>query len=427
MSKLSTLFLVCLAINFTLSNVLAQNIRFDAEFRPRTELRQGFRKPMPDSLSAGFVTTQRTRFNAEYNSSNLKARLTLQDARIWGNSNNRVNSSKVEMYEGWFEWNLLQKLSLKMGRQTLCYDDQRLFAAPNWSYTGTAHDVLLLKYEQSFISLHSGFAYNNSADNLVNADYTYSNNQNYKALSYLWLGTDISSSLSFSVIGVCDAFEGVNDFSALYLRFTYGGNLVYNNDSSKIGGAFTAYFQNGKNPHQVYDGGYAELSAYLFAVKMHYTITHKAKVKLGCDYYSGSKAELEPAKSRTFNRLYGSPHSFNGSMEYFVSLPKQGLIDYYAGIDWTVKNKLRTECVFHFFSFSEDFYLEGAKANNNIGSEVDLLLNYTATKEVSVQLGVSKFFNTGSTAKYFKINDVSLKPNHWAYLMITVRPKLFVS
>jgi len=427
MSRLSTLLLVCLAIKIALSNVMAQNVQFDAEFRPRTELRQGFRKPVPDSLSATLVTTQRTRFNAEYKSSNLKARLTLQDARIWGNSNNRVNSSKVEMYEGWFEWNWLSQFSIKMGRQALSYDDQRLFAAPNWSYTGTAHDVLLLKYETAIVSLHSGFAYNNSADNLVNADYLYANNQNYKALTFLWMKAHLNNSLSFSAISVCDAFEGVKDFSVLYPRFTYGGNLGYKNDSSKFGGAFSAYFQSGKNPHQVHDNGYADLSAFLLAIKMDYSITHKAKVKLGCDYYSGSKADLEHTKSKTFNRLYGSPHSFNGSMEYFVALPKQGLIDFYSGISWTLNNKLCAECVFHIFSFSEDFYFNDVKANNIIGREVDVLLNYVATKEVAVQFGVSKFFNTGSTAKFFNMNDVSLRPNHWAYLMITVRPNLYVS
>lgn len=412
---------------FSLIKINAQSVTFDAEFRPRSELRQGFKMPIPDTLSAALVTTQRTRFYTEYKGSYLKARLTLQDARIYGNSNNRVNSSKLELYEGWFEWNILPLLYVKFGRQELSYDDQRLLSAPKWSYTGTAHDIFLLKYEKHALSVHSGLAYNNSADNLVNTDYNYANNQNYKALSFFWLGAPLNNSFNFSIIGVCDAFEGVKDFSLLYPRFTYGVNLLFKNDSSKFEGAFTAYFQKGKNPHKFFDDNYADLNAYLIAVKMDYIISNKLKTKIGCDYYSGSSVDIEPSKSNTFNRLYGAPHSFNGSMEYFVSLPQQGLVDYYAGFQWEVNKKLSAECVFHFFTFSEDFYFEGVKAGNTIGREIDVLLNFSATKEVSVQFGVSKFFNSGVTAKYFNLNNVSLKPNHWAYLMITVRPKLYVS
>src|SRR5690606_23167516 len=112
-------------------------------------------------------------------------------------------------------------------------------------------------------------------------------------------------------------------------------------------------------------------------------------------------SDLESGKSNTFNRLYGSSHSFNGSMEYFVRLPQHGLIDFYGGLEWTVNKKLRAECIFHRFSFAEDFYYAGVLADNNIGSEMDVLLNYRATREVSVQFGLSKFFKTSSTAKYF--------------------------
>ncbi|GAO28547.1 alginate export family protein [Geofilum rubicundum] len=412
---------------FTLTNVRGQEVRFDAEFRPRTELRQGFRKLVPDSLTAAVITTQRTRFNTEYQSSSLKVRLTLQDARIWGNSNNKANTSKIEMYEGWFEWLISPEFSIKMGRQALRYDDQRLFASPVWSYTGTAHDVLLLKYEKNAASVHSGWAYNNSSDNLVNADYSYPNNQNYKALAYLWLSKPLNNSLTLSLIGVCDAFEDANDFSLLQTRMTYGGNLVLKNDSSRIGGIFTAYFQGGKDPHKVYNDDYSELSAFLLAIKMNYLFSSHLKAKIGCDYFSGSSADIESGKSNTFNRLYGASHSFNGSMEYFVRLPQHGLIDFYGGLEWTANKKLRAECIFHRFSFAEYFYYAGVLADNNIGSEMDVLLNYRATREVSVQFGLSKFFKTSSTAKYFNLNDVKLRPNHWAYLMITVKPALFKS
>ena len=69
----------------------------DAEFRPRTEYRNGFRKPLADSLNAGLVTLQRTRFNVDYKGKILNARISLQDSRIWGNNDTKTNSSKVEI------------------------------------------------------------------------------------------------------------------------------------------------------------------------------------------------------------------------------------------------------------------------------------------------------------------------------------------
>ena len=70
---------------------------FDAEFRPRSEYRQGFRKPLADTLSPALSTMQRTRLNADYKGKILNARLSLQDARLWGNSDNRINTSKLEI------------------------------------------------------------------------------------------------------------------------------------------------------------------------------------------------------------------------------------------------------------------------------------------------------------------------------------------
>jgi hypothetical protein len=172
---------------------------------------------------------------------------------------------------------------------------------------------------------------------------------------------------------------------------------------------------------------YANLSAYLLAAKMEYILTTKLKATIGCDYYSGSSADTGPGQSNTFNRLYGSSHSINGSMEYFVRLPQQGLIDYYGGLEWTANKKLLAKCDFHQFSFAENFYYAGVIADNNIGSEMNLLINFKATSDVSVQIGLSKFFSTSSTAKHFNLNEVKLRPSHWAYLMITVKPELFKS
>lgn len=245
MKKIWAIFSLVLLTSLSLTEAYGQTT-IDAEFRPRTEFRQGFRKPLADTLDAGFVTLQRTRLNVDYKEKILNARISFQDARIWGNNDNKSNTSKIEIYEAWFEYLISTGLSVQMGRQPLKYDDQRLFAAPNWSNTGTAHDVFILKYNSPFIQAHYGIAYNNSKDTLLNVTYGYTPKQNYKVMNYAWLSKEIYTGTTLSLIGVYEGFEKKTNYKIVFPRITYGGNLVYANPTSVFGATLTAYFQKGR-------------------------------------------------------------------------------------------------------------------------------------------------------------------------------------
>jgi hypothetical protein len=419
--------MLCLAFIavFSFSNAYGQTTTIDAEFRPRTELRQGFRNPLADTLDAGFVTLQRTRFNVDYKGKILNARISFQDSRIWGNSDNKTNTSKVELYEAWFEYLISSGLSIQMGRQPLKYDDQRLFAPSNWSNTGISHDVFVLKYKSPFIQAHAGFAYNNTKDTLLNITYGYTPKQNYKTMSYGWLSKQICTGTTLSLIGIYEGFEKKTNYKIVFPRITYGGNLVYANDSSVWGATLTAYLQRGNNPTKTYGTGYADLKACFLAAKVSYNITKKLSANVGGDYYSGSASDINAGKSNTFNRLYGSTHSFNGYMEYFSSLPAQGLIDYYGGLISKINSKLSFELTGHLFYFDKNFVYNKVKTDKNLGSEVDFIVNYIASKEIAIQGGYSRYFNTDTTNKYFKVQGVNIHQPQWVYLMLTIKPQLY--
>jgi len=397
----------------------------DAEIRPRTEYRQGFRKPLADTLNAGLVTLQRTRFNANYKGKILNARISLQDARIWGNSDNKTNASKLEIYEAWFEYLITSGLSAQMGRQPIKYDDQRLLASPIWSNTGAAHDVLVFKYNSPFIQVHSGFAYNNAKDTLLDIAYTYTPKQNYKTMGYTWLSKQIYTGTTLSLIGICEGFEYKTNYKIVYPRITFGGYLVYSNDSSVWGATLTAYVQQGKDPNKVFGTGYADLKSYFLAAKASYKIIEKLSANVGIDYYSGSDATIDAGKSNTFNRLYGAPHSYNGNMEYFVTLPTQGIIDYYGGLSAKITPKLSVDLTGHLFYFDKYFIYNKVKTDKNLGTEADIVLNYMVSKEIAIQCGYSQYFNSGSTAKYYKMLGIDTHPQQWAYLMLTIRPQFY--
>jgi hypothetical protein len=107
-------------------------VTIDAELRPRSEFRSGFNQPLADTLKSAFVTQQRTRLNFNYNGGVLNARITLQDARVFGETDTKQPTSattgSIGIYEAWAEALLFPGTSFKIGRQGVQFEDGRIFA-----------------------------------------------------------------------------------------------------------------------------------------------------------------------------------------------------------------------------------------------------------------------------------------------------------
>jgi hypothetical protein len=388
--------------------VYAQTVTIDAEYRPRAEMRQGLKKPLADTLDYNAIVLQRTRLNADYRSNSLNVRLTLQDARIWGQGDKSSSSPQVSVYEAWVELLITSGVSAAAGRQALKYDDQRLFAPSNWSNTGNACDALVLKYKDSFMQAYAGFAYNNTNDTLFT--YKYNVNGMYQTLGFMWLSKEVLPGINLSLIGIGEGLprsmvtsgtwkiKTAKDSSSTmtFGRFTYGGNLVYQDDASVFGGMLTGYYQTGR------DAKMGTLRAYLLAAKGTAKILDELSAQAGIDYYSGTSYSdtvgAGTKTSHTFNKLNGTNHSFNGSMEYWTTLPSGGLMDYYAGTTYKFSKEFSLDITGHLFSLVENMY-QGKKQLNNkdLGSEIDLTFNYQWSKEVVIQGGYSRYFPTSST------------------------------
>ncbi|MEN9443737.1 MAG: hypothetical protein RIS47_627 [Bacteroidota bacterium] len=416
--------LAFLMLILTSLSSLAQTT-IDAEIRPRSEYRSGYKGPLVETSDAAFLTLQRSRFNADYKTQLLNVHLSLQDARIWGNTDGKTNASKMELFEAWFSYLIRSGLTLQVGRQSLKYDDQRIFSPLNWSNTGLAHDMAILKFEHPFASVHLGLAYNNVSDTLANRAYTYTSKQNYKTMGFLWISKHFTPSTTLSLIAVCDAFEKKTNFKTLFPRYTVGGTFTYESDSSAWGLVVSGYKQSGKNPTKVYQDGLANLDAYLVGAKLSYKITPALKCKLGTDVYSGSAPDLDASSSHTFTRMYGLSHSLNGLMDFYTALPNQGLVNYFVGVECKFGKKMSAELVGHSFSLQKDFVYKTEKTNKNMGEELDLVLNYTVSKEIAIQAGYCRYFTNSSTKKYFKLEGKTQHTPEYAYVMFTVRPQLY--
>lgn len=411
----------------------------EGEYRPRFEFREGFRKPLADTLKPAFLTVQRTRMSAGYKSGTLSTQFTLQDARIFGASDVKTNASKIEVYEAWAELLFTPEVSVQIGRQKLKYDDQRVFGESNWSNTGQAHDVALLKYTTKDFQAHFGYAYNNSKDTLLEINYTVS--KMYKSMGFLWLSKDFGHGVSVTAIGINEGLQTSDNYLKTNYRNTIGTNVVLQNDLSRFGFRVSGYYQFGNS--NAYDTAkivknttYADLKAFMLAFKATYKIAEPITIQAGIDHFSGTGSGTVNNKSYTFNRLYGTNHSFGGSMEYFISLPKAGLTDYYAGISCKSGSKLSVDLNLHFFKLDKDMsYNSKAKdgtitkttVNSYIGSEADLSTNYKLSKETTIHAGYSMYFNSGSTKNYFKMGNTGTFFPQWAYVMLTIKPQFYKS
>ena len=421
-----TRLLLCI-LGFIPVALMAQTVVIDGEIRPRVEERDGFTKPLLESNDPGVSVIQRTRLGMTFTSGLLNTQITLQDSRTFGQNPNASSDATTGIFEAWAEMVLFRGGSLKVGRQTLTYDDKRLFSASTWSNTGTSHDLALFKYCINDFQGHIGLAYNNNA--MISSETYYTPKSNYRYMGYVWLSKDIVKGLNVSLIGVD---EGVQDTigtknganylkTSMYHAYTYGGNLKFADPALPVSVLATAYFQGGKNISG------SKMNGSQLALNIDYKFSTILSANVGSNYISGDNKATDGIQSN-FKKLYGTDHSFNGSMEYWKVPLTQGLLDYYAGIAGKINKDLSLEGTFHLFN-SEYSGVNKKKIafGKNLGSELDLVVNYKLNTWTSVQAGWSTYFTTTNTlVSKDIITSATVTPStrtpQWAYVMLTIKP-----
>lgn len=394
-------------------------VAIDAEFRPRTELRSGFNQPLIDSLKSSFVTQQRTRLNFNYTGEQLNARITLQDARVFGETDSKSTSTgTLGIYEAWTELPLFNGIRFKVGRQGIQFEDGRLFSLSPWSNTGNSHDLMQLLYKRDGLDVQLGYAYNNQK--ALNADTTFYNvSKMYKQLAFFHLTKVLVPGLDLSLLGVDEGFETSKSNLELYHRYTLGGTLTLKQKELPFGCFATAYYQTGKSAATV------DLSAYLLAIKANYELNETIGIVAGLDYLSGSESAIEATKTHTFNKLpYGVNHSFNGYMEYWGTLPKGGLINYFAGATATINDRFSTDITYYGFLLDKPMKISTTEVKGCIGSELDVVFNYKLSAATAIQFAWCGYFaNDNTNLLKFKKAEISTKFPQFAYVMLTTKLK----
>ena len=116
---------ICL---FCITELYSQEEHFtvSGQYRLRPEFRNGYRTLSSDTTTAAFFLAQRARLIFDYQKSGITSRISIQDSRTWGDEEGAKDMAGLQVNELWFELALNKKLSIKLGRQELVYDDHRL-------------------------------------------------------------------------------------------------------------------------------------------------------------------------------------------------------------------------------------------------------------------------------------------------------------
>jgi len=424
----SIFFLVILFLyDSAISN--AQQFIISGELRPRFEARNGYGTlNSPENEAANFIS-QRSRINFDYSEQKYRIFFSLQNVRVWGDVATLSKSDKngVTFHEAYGEYYFTPKLSVKLGRQEIIYDDHRIFGNVDWAQQARSHDALIIKYktnENGWLDL--GFALNANGETNFKQDY---NVNQYKSLQYAYYNTKIAEGIKFSALLLNNGMPYSkiigpnNDIEKITYSQTLGGRFIYKKNRWDADAA--TYLQTGNTPNSI-KNGIEDLSAYYFTVNAKYNLNYQFKIGAGIEYLSGNDQGSNNTKNKAFTPFYGTNHKFNGWMDYFYvgnHIDNVGLIDINTPIIYN-KNKFSAILVPHFFS------AEGTLLNNNgsvadayLGTEIDIKLGYKIYKNINFNLGYSQMFATESM-EIIKTGSKD-ETNNWAWAMVTFKPTFF--
>ncbi len=427
MKKL-TAGLICSLI--ILYNKTYSQLSVSAQLRTRTEYRDGHGSPLSRGSKPALFTSQRTRLIAGFNMSRLTLGMSLQDVRVWGQDVSTINRTTVAdnnalmFHEAWAQIQLTdtaiknKSFDLKIGRQELVYDDQRLIGNLDWLQQGRRHDAAVLKFDNQKWMLHLGAAFNQNHEKSSGTTYSSVSPGNYpattngggmyKSMEFLYAGKKINEG-NVSFLFFSDQFSSYHMDSANQKVFTGKSwarattGLFIDKKINHLTFSASAYYQFGKNSSNASSNGQ------LITLSTQYSFG-KFSIGPGTDYTSSG-----------FDPLYGTPHKFWGLMDYFYAANatgNYGLVDYFIKSKFKASPKLSFAADLHHFNSADN--IPGYK--KNYGQEIDMTGSYLLTKLINFEAGFGHFFVTDALAFSKNISNSRHSAN-WAYLMISIKPE----
>lgn len=383
------------------------------EFRPRSEYFgaggswTGGTLPAATAITGdeGFVSTSvRAALKATYKSKGYTLYTSMQEVFLFGDRTqiNAAGNGKLRVQEAWADINLGANSSLKLGRQPLSYDDQRILGGLGWAQQARTHDAAIFKYSNEGYNLDLGAALATTTDEI----YTSTTNFSYRDMAFIHVNKKYDA-LNISLLGLVSTYQDGTTTSITgsdkATLITAGLHADYTTGS--LGIHANAYIQDGNH---LFGGTYRTVKgAYLASLDLDYKISSKFKLLAGVEAISGSENG-----DTGFFPLYGTNHKFNGYMDRFYVgnyALGSGLIDTNLGFAAGLGNGYALSGKAHNFT-------QESGNNDTIGQELDLVVK-------------KKFNGFGLAGGYSQFFEGDNKPANakdiqaWAWLMLTFSPK----
>jgi hypothetical protein len=410
-----------------------KSLTIDLQMKNRLEYRNGYGNIPADNSSAASFVNQRSRLNIDYKHGNaFNTVLSLQDARVWGSHDPRGLNGTIQLFEGYVEPIISPNFSIRIGRQRIALDNQRLFAENEWRINGASHDAINFRYNKNKLNTELIAAFNQTGERNFGTDYTpaelsitpasstASSWTNYKALAVHYLKYDFNSNLIGTTIIASDAYQDAVQKEQNYWRFTYGGRLEYNN--KKWYATASSYLQTGRN-----NTGQT-IKAWYIQPEIKYNFTANSAIRLGAEIISGDNGKVGQV-DHSFVPIYGVAHRFNGFMDLFTKFPNDvnnaGLVNPYLFINKKLTDKIELNSNSHLF-YTQRGFIDGTnqKLTKFMGYEHDLVVTYKPNAVTQIESGFSVALPTDTMTAIKKTGN-SEKIANWAYIQVKFTPVLF--
>ncbi|WP_404986319.1 alginate export family protein [Chryseobacterium sp. M5] len=420
-TKITASFLIFV---FGINNAQVDSLKMNIDLRSRAELDNGARTLISKDKSAETTVASRARFGIDYYYKNLEVYISAQDVRTWGETTS--NASKNQNFilnEAWANYQFSDKFAVKLGRQILSYDNERLIGTLDWAMQGRSFDALKGVFKLSPNSkLETVITYNNDDND--------ANDLPYKEIYQITEAGEITKSLQiihyqytgknkfqFSVIALNNVLQ--NPAGTHYDMLTLGINSKKYFENIVFFGS--AYYQTGKNTAA------QSKSSYQFSVNSDFIISPKFNVVLGTEWLSGRSFDTEATKNKSFSPLYGTNHLYNGFMDYFYlgtsHFNSFGLNDYYLKSTYKFNPNSNIQANFHTFASNGKLGYNqlGKKYSSYLGTEFDLVFTQKVGKVITANLGHSFMFSAESM-KYLKNVSDPKNLQNWTWIALKIAP-----
>lgn len=406
-----------------------ETLKLNVQLRPRAEFRNGVFTPLLTTQDPASFISQRNRIGLNYQRGNkISLGVQIQSVNVWGKDPQvQQSANEINLYQAWAELYLHQNMQLKIGRQILSYDDERILGALDWNNSGRKHDAALIKYQKGKLKTDIAFAYNQNSERINGTFFNDSLSQPYKSMEFAWIQYSPTNAFNFSILAMNLDKQNRTD-SLLSHQQTFGLNT--NLKKEKFSLSASLYYQDGRANSKT--KAVQKTSAWMGSLSGNYVLGKKISAGLGSDYLSGKDMDDNSTTMSSFSPLFGTHHKFYGHMDYFyVSSPHKnvGLWDSYINTSYKFSaNTTYQLALHHFEAAGKVINYKKQKAASILGHEIDLSFQHQLLKDVKLIGGYSQIFNTNSM-KYVKgiPENLKMKPTqNWIWLSINIQPEILL-